>query len=99
MASLTREADCCRLYHEQLEGPAQAAQRAAVFGNLAYAVSNSIPFCVIGLVFYVGSTFLLSGIVSTHDFFVAFTAVVLGSLRAGHSTLPTAFDFSDTDTR
>lgn len=70
VASLTREEDCLRLYSESLETPLRNANKKAVWSNLVYALSQSMSFYVIGLVFWYGSRLVASQEFSTFQFFV-----------------------------
>lgn len=93
VASLTREDDCLREYHESLEGASQVAKKAALWGNIFYAFSQSTAFFVIALGFWYGSKLIFPRgnpsnpeppEYSTGQFFTIFTAVVFGSIQAGN---------------
>ena len=58
VASLTREADCSRMYSEYLEAPMQVSNRVAIWSSALYALSQSLSFWVIGLIFWFVSTSL-----------------------------------------
>lgn len=70
VASLTREDDCLRLYSESLEEPLRNSNRKAVWSNLVYALSQSMSFYVIGLVFWYGSRLVAGQEFTTFQFFV-----------------------------
>ena len=55
VASLTREDDCCRLYSESLEEPMHRSNHTAVYSNGIFALSQSLTFFIIALVFWYGS--------------------------------------------
>ena len=69
VASLTRETECCKEYHDALEGPTRYSIRSSVSANLLYALSQALSFWVIALVFYVGSRWLASGRYNSQQFF------------------------------
>ena len=71
VASLTREADCLRLYSESLEAPLRQSNRTAIWSNLLYSLSQSMVFFVIALVFWYGSTLVSRLEASIFDFFIA----------------------------
>jgi ATP-binding cassette subfamily B (MDR/TAP) protein 1 len=70
VASLTREDDCCREYSRSLEIPLQKSNRSSIWGTSAYAISQSMRFFVIGLVFWEGSRLVASLEYDTLTFFV-----------------------------
>ena len=71
VASLTREDDCCRIYSESLEAPLRRSNRTAFWSNLIFALSQSMTFYVIALIFWYGSRLVSSFEVSTFHFFIA----------------------------
>jgi ATP-binding cassette subfamily B (MDR/TAP) protein 1 len=70
VASLTREEDCARAYSQSLETPLRRSNRNALWSNLLYALSQSISFFVIALVFWYGSILVSRQEYSTFQFFV-----------------------------
>ncbi|SCZ98574.1 BZ3500_MvSof-1268-A1-R1_Chr3-1g05473 [Microbotryum saponariae] len=84
VASLTREADCCRIYSEYLDEPMRVSNRTALWANMWYSISQSLTFLVIGLIFWYGSHQLVDGALSTRTFFVAMISIVFGSIQAGN---------------
>lgn len=70
VASLTREQDCCKLYSQSLEEPLQRSNRAALYSNLFWALSQSMPFYVIALIFWYGSRLVASLEYTPFHFFV-----------------------------
>ncbi|CEQ39138.1 SPOSA6832_00638 [Sporobolomyces salmonicolor] len=53
VASLTREEDCSAIYSEYLDKPMQESNRVAIWSSALYAISQSLSFWVIGLIFWV----------------------------------------------
>ncbi|GAA6016489.1 hypothetical protein JCM11491_002338 [Sporobolomyces phaffii] len=84
VASLTREADCSRMYSDHLETPMRTSNRVAIWSSALYALSQSLSFWVIGLIFWYGARQLADGNVTQRDFFVAMISVVFGSIQAGN---------------
>ena len=71
VASLTREEDCCNIYSSSLEEPLRVSNRTAIWSNLIYALSQSMMFYVIALVFWYGSRLVSFQEVTTFHFFIA----------------------------
>ncbi|GAA5918154.1 hypothetical protein JCM1841_005277 [Sporobolomyces salmonicolor] len=84
VASLTREEDCSAIYSEYLDKPMQESNRVAIWSSALYAISQSLSFWVIGLIFWYGAHQLASGAISSRQFFVAMISVVFGSIQAGN---------------
>ncbi|GAA6062061.1 hypothetical protein JCM10212_003559 [Sporobolomyces blumeae] len=84
VASLTREADCTRMYSEYLDAPMRVSNRVAIWSSMLYAISQSLSFWVIGLIFWYGARQLANGSLTQRDFFVAMISVVFGSIQAGN---------------
>ncbi|GAA5852935.1 hypothetical protein JCM8547_004740 [Rhodosporidiobolus lusitaniae] len=82
VAALTREEDCCAIYSEYLDEPVRTAKRSSVFSNGLYALSSSMVLFVLSLIFWYGSRQLVTEGLSSGDFFVALTAVVIGAVNA-----------------
>lgn len=53
------------MYSESLELPLQKAKRTLIYSNFLYALSQSMSFWVIALVFFVGSRWIVDGTVSS----------------------------------
>lgn len=70
VASLTREDDCCDLYSQSLEEPLRQSNKTAFWSNALYALSQSMTFFVIALVFWYGSRLISFLEFSTMDFFI-----------------------------
>ncbi|GAA5911249.1 ABC transporter ATP-binding protein [Sporobolomyces salmoneus] len=84
VASLTREEDCSRMYADYLDAPMKTSNKVAIWSSALYALSQSLSFWVIGLIFWYGARQLADGEVSQRDFFVAMISVVFGSIQAGN---------------
>ncbi|TCD66039.1 GTPase-activating protein [Steccherinum ochraceum] len=84
VASLTREEDCCEIYSKTLEEPLQRSNRTALWSNSLYALSQSMSFFVIALVFWYGSRLVSSQTVTTFHFFVALMSTTFGAMQAGN---------------
>ncbi|KAB5591755.1 Leptomycin B resistance protein pmd1 [Ceratobasidium theobromae] len=84
VASLTREKDCCDNYSKSLEGPLQRSNRSALYSNALYALSESMVFFVIALVFWYGSRLVGSQEYSTTAFFICLMSTTFSSVQAGH---------------
>ncbi|THH21388.1 hypothetical protein EW146_g137 [Bondarzewia mesenterica] len=84
VASLTREADCLRLYSESLEEPMLKSNRTAIWSNGLYSLSQSSAFFVIALVFWYGSRLISFQEFSTFDFFIGLMSTVFGAIQAGN---------------
>lgn len=70
VASLTREDQCIEQYSLSLEEPLRRSNRTALWSNGLYALSQSMVFFVIALVFWYGSRLVSSQEYSTFQFFV-----------------------------
>ncbi|KAJ7095812.1 P-loop containing nucleoside triphosphate hydrolase protein [Mycena belliarum] len=84
VASLTRENECCDLYSRSLEGPLKESNRTALWSNLLYALSQSMIFFVIALVFWYGATLVSTREVNTFQFFVGLMCTTFASIQAGN---------------
>ncbi|KAI0073491.1 P-loop containing nucleoside triphosphate hydrolase protein [Panus rudis PR-1116 ss-1] len=84
VASLTREEDCLRLYSESLEEPLRRSNRSALYSNAIYALSQSMAFYVIALVFWYGSRLVSFFEISTFHFFVALMSTTFSAIQAGN---------------
>jgi len=80
VASLTREADCLRLYSEALELPLRRSNRSSIYSNAFYALSQSMVFFVIALVFWYGAILVANFEADTFEFFVGLMVSRLISL-------------------
>ncbi|KAG9118341.1 GTPase-activating protein, partial [Ceratobasidium sp. 392] len=84
VASLTREGDCLNNYSKSLEGPLRRSNRTALYSNAFYALSQSMIFFVIALVFWYGSRLVASQEYSTTAFFICLMSTTFGSIQAGN---------------
>ncbi|KAF5338963.1 hypothetical protein D9611_008823 [Ephemerocybe angulata] len=84
VASLTREADCLRLYSESLEIPLKKSNRTAIWSNGLYSLSQAMVFFVIALVFWYGSRLVAAGEADTFKFFVGLMSTTFGAMQAGN---------------
>ncbi|EMD39893.1 hypothetical protein CERSUDRAFT_81221 [Gelatoporia subvermispora B] len=83
VASLTREADCCKLYSESLEEPLRNSNSKAIYSNAIYSLSQSMSFFVIALVFWYGSRLVASLEFTTFQFFVGLMSTTFSAIQAG----------------
>ena len=84
VASLTREDDCCRLYSESLDEPLRRSNRTAIYSNGIFALSQSLTFFIIALVFWFGSRQVANLERSTLQFFVGLMSTVFSAIQAGN---------------
>ncbi|THG99670.1 hypothetical protein EW026_g2717 [Hermanssonia centrifuga] len=84
VASLHREEDCCIAYSNSLEGPLRNSNKTALWSTLLFALSQSMVFYVIALVFWYGSRLVASQEVTPFHFFVTLMSTVFGSMQAGN---------------
>ncbi|KAJ7259510.1 P-loop containing nucleoside triphosphate hydrolase protein [Mycena haematopus] len=84
VASLTREDDCCDLYSKSLEEPLRRSNRTAVWSNGIYALSQSMIFFVIALVFWFGAELVSKREASTFQFFVGLMCSTFSAIQAGN---------------
>jgi len=69
VASLVREDDCCAIYSKSLEGPLKTSNRTAFWSTGLFALTQSLAFWVIALVFWYGSRLVASNEYNTMQFF------------------------------
>lgn len=84
VASLTREEDFLNLYSASLEEPLRKSTKASLWGNFFYAISQSMTFYVIALVFWYGSILVSRLDISTTSFFIALMSTTFGAMQAGN---------------
>jgi len=70
IASLTREDDCLEIYSKSLEEPLRRSNRSSIGSNLLYALSQSLFFLVIALVFWYGALLVSRLEATIFDFFI-----------------------------
>ncbi|KIM55448.1 hypothetical protein SCLCIDRAFT_30386 [Scleroderma citrinum Foug A] len=83
VSSLTREADCLRLYSNSLDEPLKRSNKTSLWTNLIFAFSQSTTFWSIALFFWYGSTLVSRLEVSTTSFFISLMATTFGAMQAG----------------
>lgn len=71
VASLGREEDCCRQYSGSLEDPLRRSNRSGMLSNFIFAISQSMSFWVIALVFWYGSVLVSRSELKMFNFFVS----------------------------
>ncbi|KAF9242532.1 P-loop containing nucleoside triphosphate hydrolase protein [Melanogaster broomeanus] len=84
VASLTREEACLYMYSTSLDEPLRISNKTAVWTNMIYALSQSLTFFVIALVFWYGSTLVASLEITITAFFVALMSTTFGAMQAGN---------------
>ncbi|KAL4258269.1 GTPase-activating protein [Pleurotus pulmonarius] len=84
VASLTREHQCVDLYRESLEEPLRRSNKTALWSSGLYALSQSMTFFVIALVYWYGSRLVASQEYSTVQFFVCLMSTTFGAIQAGN---------------
>ena len=70
VASLVREDDCCDIYSKSLEGPLRTSNRTAIYSTGLFALTQSMAFWVISLIFWYGSRLVASREYNTTQFFI-----------------------------
>jgi ATP-binding cassette subfamily B (MDR/TAP) protein 1 len=83
VASLTREGDCCDIYSNSLDAPLRRATRSSIYSTGFFALSQSMAFYAIALVFWYGSRLVSFNSLSTNSFFVCLMSVTFGAIQAG----------------
>lgn len=71
-------------YSKSLDIPLQAAKRTLIYSNALYALSQSLAFFVIALVFFIGSRWIADFTISLTAFFTTLMSVVFGAIQAGN---------------
>ncbi|KAG2121897.1 P-loop containing nucleoside triphosphate hydrolase protein [Suillus clintonianus] len=84
VASLTREEHCLDLYRQSLEEPIRKTIRTALWSNMLFAISQSMAFWVIALVFWYGATLVSRLEMTTQSFFIALMTTVFSAMQAGN---------------
>ncbi|PVF95031.1 putative Leptomycin B resistance protein pmd1 [Serendipita vermifera] len=84
VASLTREEDCLNIYSKSLDGPLKESNRSAFKSTFFFALSQSMVFFVIALVFWYGSRLVASFEYDTFTFFVCLMSVTFSGVQAGN---------------
>lgn len=89
VASLTRENDVSRIYHEQLAAQGKKSLISVAKSSTLYAASQSLLFFCLALGFWYGGTLMGKGEYTMFQFFVCFMQVIFGAQSAG-----TVFSFA-----
>jgi len=84
VASLSREDDCCRIYSEGLAEKLHKSTRTSIASNLLFAISQSMTFWVIALVFWWGSNLVSKLEISIFQFFVCLESITFGAIQSGN---------------
>lgn len=84
VASLTREADCLRMYSQSLEEPLRKSNRAAIWSNGLYSLSQGTVFFVVALTFWYGSILVANREADVFSFFVGLMSTTFGAIEAGN---------------
>lgn len=83
VASLTREDDVSKTYHDRLKLQLKASVRSVAGSTVLYACSQSLLFFIIALNFWYGGKLIGRGEYDMFQFFVVFVAITFGSQSAG----------------
>lgn len=83
VASLTREEDVSKHYHDMIVAQEASSLRSVLKTSNLYAASQSFMFLAIALGFWYGGTLIGSGEYSLFQFFLCFQAVIFGAQSAG----------------
>lgn len=83
VASLTREHDVLRQYHDSLAEQQRRSFRSVLKSSSLYAASQSLLFLCFALGFWYGGTLIGKGEYNQFQFFLAYMAVIYGAQSAG----------------
>ncbi|KAE8143663.1 P-loop containing nucleoside triphosphate hydrolase protein [Aspergillus pseudotamarii] len=83
VASLTREGDVCKHYHEQLLSQGRRLVLSVLKSSVLYAASQSLQFLCMALGFWYGGTLFGRHEYSIFQFFLCFSVVIFGAQSAG----------------
>ncbi|KZP01325.1 P-loop containing nucleoside triphosphate hydrolase protein [Calocera viscosa TUFC12733] len=84
VASLTREKAACKEYSDSLEVPLRNSNRNSIYSTGFYALSQSMSFFAIALIFWYGSRLVASQEYTTQQFFICLMSVTFGAIQAGN---------------
>jgi len=84
VASLTLEDDCFQEYSRSLEEPLRISNRSALWSTALFAISQSMTFFAIALVFWYGSRLVSDVEYTTKQFFICLMGVTFGAIQAGN---------------
>ncbi|RFU34007.1 hypothetical protein B7463_g2301, partial [Scytalidium lignicola] len=83
VASLTREHDVLKQYHDALATQARKSLMSILKSSLLYAASQSFMFLCVALGFWYGGNRMVTGEYTLFQFFVCFSSVIFGAQSAG----------------
>jgi ATP-binding cassette subfamily B (MDR/TAP) protein 1 len=89
VASLAREDDVWRNYHNQLMGQAKINAKTILHSSSLHALSQALSLCCSALGFWYGGRLISEGEIDMFQFFVAYSAVLMGAQSIG-----TVFSFA-----
>lgn len=89
VASLTREEDVWQNYRNQLKGQAKINTKTIPHSSSLYALSQDLSLCCSALGFWYGGRLISDGKIDMFQFFVAYSAVLMGAQSTG-----TVFSFA-----
>ncbi|KAF9781642.1 P-loop containing nucleoside triphosphate hydrolase protein [Thelephora terrestris] len=84
VASLGREEDCCRQYSVSLEEPLRHTSKGGMLNVFIYALSQSMGFWVIALIFWYGAQLVSRLELPMFNFFVSLMSTTFGAIQAGN---------------
>ncbi|TIB58011.1 hypothetical protein E3P78_04062, partial [Wallemia ichthyophaga] len=84
VASLTREDQITKYYHDALESPYQESVKSGVWASALFALGQTLTFWVLALIFWYGSGQLTRLEVDLQGFYVTLMAVIFSSIQAGN---------------
>lgn len=80
----TMQQDRLDAYSRALDEPLKRSNKSSISTNFLYALSQSLSFWVIALVFYLGALWISNGTVALAHFFTVLNSVVFASIQAGN---------------
>jgi ATP-binding cassette, subfamily B (MDR/TAP), member 1 len=83
VASLTREEECCKAYAASLDVPLRNALRSTIWSTLAYALTQSMGFFVIALMFWYGTRLIVAREYPPVSFFVCLMSLTFAAINTG----------------
>ncbi|ORX77993.1 P-loop containing nucleoside triphosphate hydrolase protein [Basidiobolus meristosporus CBS 931.73] len=83
VATLSREEDVCRLYHQSLEGPYKNSMKSIMTGNFWLSLGYSIAYLLYALAYWWGSRLVSNGEFSSKQFFVVLPALLFSAQASG----------------
>ncbi|PNY23635.1 Multidrug resistance protein 1A [Tolypocladium capitatum] len=83
VASLTREHDVLKMYHDALALQQRRSLRSVLKSSALYAAAQSLVFLCFALGFWYGGTLIGKGEYDMFQFFLCFMAIIFGAQSAG----------------